>query len=60
MGIEIMRSNICGGSKSKLWKTIFANVSGISLDSVKTEQGPSYGGAINKIFIKKLFKENQP
>ncbi|MGN0521176.1 MAG: xylulokinase [Eubacterium sp.] len=45
--ICIKRSNICGGgSKSSLWKTIFANVLGIPLDIVKTEQGPSYGGAI--------------
>ncbi|MGN1195233.1 MAG: xylulokinase [Acutalibacteraceae bacterium] len=47
LGIIIERSNICGGgSKSKLWKEIFANVLGIPLDTVKTEQGPSYGGAI--------------
>ncbi|MGN1348565.1 MAG: xylulokinase [Acutalibacteraceae bacterium] len=47
LGIKIERSNICGGgSKSKLWKTIFANVLGIPLDAVKTEQGPAYGGAI--------------
>ncbi|MGN1442410.1 MAG: xylulokinase [Acutalibacteraceae bacterium] len=47
LGIKIERSNICGGgSKSELWKTIFSNVLGIPLDTVKTEQGPSYGGAI--------------
>lgn len=47
LGIVIERSNICGGgSKSSLWKTIFSNVLGIPLDTVKTEQGPSYGGAI--------------
>lgn len=47
LGINIERSNICGGgSKSSLWKTIFANVLGIPLDTVKTEQGPGYGGAI--------------
>ncbi len=47
LGINISRSNICGGgSKSSLWKKIFANVLGIELDTVKTEQGPSYGGAM--------------
>ncbi len=47
LGIEINRSNICGGgSKSPLWKKIFANVLGISLDIIKTEEGPGYGGAI--------------
>ena len=47
LGIDIPRSNICGGgSKSPLWKKILANVLGISLDIVATEQGPGYGGAI--------------
>lgn len=47
LGIEIKRSNICGGgSKSPLWKKIFANVLGIPLDIIKTEEGPGYGGAI--------------
>ena len=47
LGITIERSNICGGgAKSPLWKTIFANVLNIPLDSVVTEQGPGYGGAM--------------
>lgn len=47
LGIEIPRSNICGGgAKSPLWKKILANVLNIPLDSVVTEQGPGYGGAI--------------
>ncbi|MGN0980027.1 MAG: xylulokinase [Candidatus Avoscillospira sp.] len=47
LGMSIPRSNICGGgSKSPLWKTILANVLGIPLDIVKTEQGPGYGAAI--------------
>ena len=38
LGIEIERSNICGGgAKSALWKKIMANVLGIRLDTVKTE-----------------------
>lgn len=47
LGIQINRSNICGGgAKSALWKKIMANVLGIELDLLKTEQGPGYGGAI--------------
>ena len=47
LGIEIPRSNICGGgAKSPLWRKIFANVLGIPLDMVKTEQGPGYGAAM--------------
>ena len=47
LGISIPRSNICGGgAKSPLWRKIFANVLGIPLDMVKTEQGPGYGAAM--------------
>ena len=47
LGINIKTSNICGGGvKSKLWQKIFANVLGIPLNILKTEQGPGYGGAI--------------
>lgn len=47
LGIEITCANICGGgAKSKLWQTIIANVLGVKLQTVKTEQGPGYGGAI--------------
>jgi len=47
LGIGITASNICGGgAKSALWKKIMANVLGIELNIVKTEQGPGYGGAI--------------
>ncbi len=47
LGLDIPRSRVCGGgSKSPLWRKIFANVLGIPLDRVKTEQGPGYGGAM--------------
>lgn len=47
IGVEIPRSNICGGgAKSPLWCTIMANVLGIPLDILVTEQGPGYGGAL--------------
>ena len=47
LGLAIPRSFLCGGgAKSPLWRRIFANVLGIPLDMVKTEQGPGYGGAM--------------
>ena len=47
LGLEIPRSKFCGGgSRSPLWRRIFANVLGIPLEMVKTEQGPGYGGAM--------------
>ncbi len=47
LGIHIERSKICGGgAKSSLWKKIFANVLGIKLDIVESEQGPGMGGAM--------------
>ena len=47
LGISIPRSNLCGGgAKSPLWRKIFANVLGIPLNMVKTEQGPGYGAAM--------------
>ncbi len=47
LGIAVPRSRLCGGgAKSPLWREILANVLGIPLDMVATEQGPGYGGAI--------------
>jgi xylulokinase len=47
LGLPIRRSKICGGgAKSPLWKEIFANVLNLELESVETEEGPGYGGAI--------------
>lgn len=47
LGISVSGSSICGGgSKSSIWKTIFSNILGIPLDTIKTEQGPSYGAAM--------------
>ena len=47
IGVDIPRSWVCGGgAKSPLWRKIIANVLGIPLDMVKTEQGPGYGGAM--------------
>ena len=56
LGVRIPRSNICGGgSKSVLWKKMVANVLGIPLDTVATEQGPGYGGAVLAMVATGLF-----
>lgn len=47
LGIDIKRTKICGGgAKSPLWKKIIANVLGIDVDVLKSEEGPSMGGAM--------------
>ena len=47
LGLSILRSKICGGgAKSPLWRKIFANVLNLEIETVETEEGPGYGGAI--------------
>ena len=47
LGVDIPVSKVCGGgSRSDLWCRIIANVLGIPLQRLKTEQGPGYGGAM--------------
>ncbi len=47
LGNDIKSSTICGGgSKSKLWKQIVANILNVRLETPVTEQGPGYGGAV--------------
>lgn len=47
LGIKIERTKICGGgAKSPLWKKIMANVLGIKVDVIESEEGPGYGGAM--------------
>lgn len=47
LGIKINRTRICGGgAKSQLWKKIVANVLNIKVDSIESEEGPGYGGAM--------------
>ncbi|MDY3917729.1 MAG: xylulokinase [Candidatus Limivivens sp.] len=47
LGIQIERTKICGGgAKSPLWKKIMANVLGIKVDVIKSEEGPGLGGAM--------------
>lgn len=46
-GIKIESTKICGGgAKSLLWKKIMANVLGIKVEVIESEEGPGYGGAI--------------
>ncbi len=46
-GIEITESFLVGGgAKSPLWRRILANVLGIKLNILKTEQGPGMGAVI--------------
>ncbi len=46
-GIDIKRTKICGGgAKSPLWRRIMANVMGIAVDTIESEEGPALGGAM--------------
>lgn len=46
-GILIAKSTVCGGgAKSALWLQILANILHLELDTVETEEGPAYGGAM--------------
>lgn len=47
LGINIERTKICGGgAKSILWKKMIANIMNLKVDTIETEEGPGYGGAI--------------
>mgnify|MGYP005759940653 FL=1 len=47
LGLNIERTKICGGgAKSPLWCKIMANVLGIKVDLLESEEGPSMGGAM--------------
>ena len=47
LGNDIRSTRFCGGgSRSPLWRKIFANVLNIPLEIPVTEQGPGYGGAM--------------
>ena len=47
LGLSISESFLVGGgAKSPLWRTILANVLGIKLNILKTEQGPGFGAVI--------------
>ena len=47
LGLDIKKSRICGGgAKSPLWRKIMANICGLELECIESEEGPGYGGAI--------------
>ena len=47
LGLDIKKSRVCGGgAKSPLWRKIMANVCGLELERIESEEGPGYGGAI--------------
>lgn len=47
LGVDIRSSRICGGgAKSPLWKKMFANICNIEIESIETEEGPGFGGAM--------------
>jgi len=47
LGIPVARSKICGGgAKSPLWRSIFANVLNLELDTIASEEGPGLGAAM--------------
>jgi len=46
-GVTPARTNLCGGgAKNRVWRQIVADVLGIPVDILQTEQGPSLGGAV--------------
>lgn len=46
-GINITSASLCGGgSRSKLWGQILANILGVEVKTLKNEQGPSFGAII--------------
>lgn len=47
LGISIERTKICGGgAKSNLWRKMIANILGLKVDIIESEEGPGYGAAI--------------
>jgi xylulokinase len=47
LGLDLKKSRICGGgAKSPLWREIMANVCGLELEQIESEEGPGYGGAM--------------
>lgn len=47
LGVDLTQSMVCGGgSRSRSWMEMLANVCDLTLMMPATEQGPGYGGAI--------------
>ena len=46
-GSVIKETNLCGGgARSRIWRQITADILGIPVNILATEQGPGYGAAI--------------
>lgn len=46
-GCKVASATVCGGgAKSRVWREIVADILGLPIFSLQTEQGPSYGAAI--------------
>ncbi len=57
LGLEISESFLVGGgAKSPLWRKILANILGIRLNILKTEQGPGMGAVILSMVGTGLYK----
>lgn len=47
LGLRLEKSTLCGGgAKSHIWRQIIANVIGVKIDILKTEEGPGLGAAM--------------
>jgi xylulokinase len=47
LGVDIQRIRINGGgAKSLLWRRIIANILGVKVDRINSEEGPAFGAAI--------------
>ena len=47
LGVKIDRVRATGGgAKSPLWRKMIANIMNVSVEIIKSEEGPGYGGAI--------------
>ncbi len=45
--LKIESTKLCGGgAKSKIWKTVIANVLGVPVSVLNVEEGPAYGASI--------------
>ena len=57
-GININSTKLCGGgSRTKLWVSIIANVLNVPVEMPMVEEGPSYGAAILAMVGSKEYKD---
>jgi xylulokinase len=57
-GIEINEVTLCGGgTRSKIWPHMIANILNVKVNFMQTEQGPGYGGAILAMVACNKFKD---